>query len=147
LRGQHRGYRQHLGQRLDRLFGRLAQRLQPRAAFGLDLDRESDVAVAHNDPGHHAERDDVGTLFGIDDAPQRIQDLSLGDGGHFVLLPERRGNSVADGNPSSTAASAPLDTRDLGRAAPLDNTRPRALYRTAAGGAVARRSPGGPQPL
>jgi len=73
---------------------------------------------------------------------ERIQDLSFADGGHFALLPERRGNSVAARDPLSIGASAPPDTRDLGRAAPLDNTRPRALYRTGAGGAAALRGPG-----
>src|SRR5207253_10658298 len=48
------------------------------------------------------------------------------------------------GQSLSTGASAPPDTRHLGRAAPLDNTRPRALYRTGAGGAE---KAGRPQPL
>ncbi len=55
LGGQHRGHRQHVGKRLDRLFGSFAQRLQNRAALGLDLDRKGDIAVADHDSRNHAE--------------------------------------------------------------------------------------------
>ena len=41
--------------------------------------------------------------------PQRIEDLSLGDGGHFVLLPERRGDPVV-------RASEPSVDRSVGAA-------------------------------
>ena len=86
LGGQHRGHRQHARQRLDRLLGRLAQRLEARPALGLDLDGKADIAVADDDPRDHAERDDVGALVGVAHLPQRVEDLSLGDGGHRVLL-------------------------------------------------------------
>ncbi len=88
LGGQHRGDRQHAGQRLDRLFGGLAQRLQARAALGLDLDREGDIAVADCDPRNHAERDDVAAASGSAIAGKRVEDLSFGDG---HLIPQSAG--------------------------------------------------------
>ena len=65
LRGQHRGHREHPRHRVDGALGGLAQRLEPRPALGLDLDRKGDVAVADRDPRDHAERDDVGAALGV----------------------------------------------------------------------------------
>ena len=93
LRRQHRGHRKHAGQRLDGLLGCLPQRFETRAALALDLDREGDIAVANDETRYHAERDDVGALVGIGDAAQRVEDLSFGDGTHFILLARRAGRS------------------------------------------------------
>ena len=85
LRGQHRRHRKHPRELLHGLFRRLAQRLEPRAALALDLDRKGDIAVADDEPRDHSERDDVGALVGIRHPAQRIEDLSFGDGAHFIL--------------------------------------------------------------
>src|SRR5262245_34159341 len=111
LGGQHRGHRDDPGQRLDRRLGRLAQRFEARPALGLDLDREPDIAVAHDDPGHHAQRDDVAAPLGVAHPPQRVENLSLGDGGHDILPGGGR------------------NVPEIGGPAALDNTRARALYR------------------
>ena len=87
LRGQHRGDRQDAGQGLDRLLGRLAQRLEMRPALRVDLDREADMAVAHDEPRHHAQADDVLAAVGIEHAAQRVEHLGFGrgSGGHGRL--------------------------------------------------------------
>src|SRR5262249_31254004 len=85
LRGQNGSNRQDARQDLDRLLGRLAQRVEPRSALGFDLDRKTDIAVADDHPGDHAEGHDVVTLVGITDLAQRVQDLLLGNRFHVVL--------------------------------------------------------------
>ena len=79
LGGQHRRDRQHAGQRLDRLFRRLAQgsSLGPRSR--LDLDRKGDMALAHLQARDHAKADDVLAAVGIAHLGQRRQDSLLGD--------------------------------------------------------------------
>src|SRR3546814_8196049 len=43
------------------------------------LDGEADVAVLDDQPGYHAQRDDVLPAVGIDDALQRLENLAFAD--------------------------------------------------------------------
>src|SRR5262249_19362194 len=90
--GEHRRYRGHFGQRLHRLFSGLAQRLELRAALVVDLDCEGDIAVANRQAGDNAEGHDIRPLLRVSDMPQRIEDLSLGDG-HLILRAWRGGTT------------------------------------------------------
>ncbi len=107
LRGQHRRHREHAGQRVDRLLGRLAQRLQPRAALGLDLDREGDIAVADRDPRDHAERHDVAAAVGVGDGREGVEDLLFGDG---HVIPQSGGRNLGGADAFAGFAQRPMST-------------------------------------
>src|SRR6266481_2922675 len=64
--------------------GGLAQRLKARAALGLDLDREADIAVADDDPRYHPERDDVRAPVGVAHCGQRVENFFLGNGHSLI---------------------------------------------------------------
>jgi len=85
LRGEDGGHREHAGQRLDRLLGGAAQRLQLRPALRLDLDGEADMALAQLHARYHAEADDILAAVGIDDLAQRGEHLLLGQSAHGGL--------------------------------------------------------------
>ena len=80
LGGQHGADREHARQDVDRLLGRLAQRLEPGGARRLDLEREGDMAVAHGEAGNHAEADDIAAALAVAHAAQRVEDLLLANG-------------------------------------------------------------------
>ena len=79
--------REHAGQRLDRLLRGLAQRLEPRPALALDLDREGDMAVAHVHARDHAERDDILPVSGSLTRLSAARTSSLGDSPMLLLCP------------------------------------------------------------
>jgi len=87
------------------------RQIEAGAALGLDLDRKADIAVAHDDAGHHPEGNDVPALVGIAHGGERGEDLSLGNG-HFMLS--------CDGGRSD---------RIWARLRHLTTPAPRALYR------------------
>ena len=106
LRGQHRRHREHAGHRVDRFLRRLTQGFQPRAALGLDLDREGDIAVADRDPRDHAERHDVRPAVGVGDGREGVADLLFGDG---HVIPQSGGRNLGGANALPGSRNAPCD--------------------------------------
>ncbi|MEJ0042564.1 MAG: hypothetical protein WDM81_10255 [Rhizomicrobium sp.] len=86
VRREHRGHRQHAGQRRDRVLAGLAQRRGAGAASRIDLDREADMAVAQHQALddvllHHAAAADR-----IDDLVERLQHRVASRMGHVCPL-------------------------------------------------------------
>ncbi len=78
VRRQDGGHGHDARERVHRIFRGLAQGLHLGAAFRRNLDREADVAAAHDDPGNHSERDDILAAAGLDDRSQTVENLPLG---------------------------------------------------------------------
>jgi len=84
---QHGGDGEDSRQRRHGPFRGLAQRLQRRAALGVDLDREQNVAVAQRHAGDHAEGDEVAAALLVPNPAQRVEHRGLGHCG----APSRHG--------------------------------------------------------
>ena len=94
LGGQHRGDREHAGQPLDRDLAGLAQRLLGRALGRVDLEREADIAVAHDDAADEVGGNDGPPAVRVHDIGQRRQNLFLGDRRHrFAPTPGSRADA------------------------------------------------------
>ena len=82
LGGQNGGDGEHAFQLLDSRLRLFAQGLKLRTPFGIDLDREADIAVLHHQPLNHSEIDDVSAAVGILHLAQGVEHLVLGNAAH-----------------------------------------------------------------
>ena len=90
LGGHHRGCGENPRHGADRLLAGLAQRLEGRAASGVDFERDRDMTGARGDAAHHAQRLDAAAGRRIDDGFENLPDGRFAYFRHVLLLPPRR---------------------------------------------------------